>query len=173
LLSPSNSSLVHLPEPGSQVAANNFALARVADHTQREERLAQVRLTRWAHDLQRSLKAERERYERIARGERAIWLTERLGECISDGQLVPASSLAATRKRSHSSSEIQDGMVNARDPLGILALNEALRRKTVMLLRIAGYGGIAGIVGLWVLKQCGLINSLPGWMQMQVLPSRA
>jgi hypothetical protein len=63
-----------------------------------------------------------------------------------------------------------NAMANARDPLGILALNETLRRKTILLLRIAGYGGIAGIVGLWVLKQCGVVNGLPAWMQ--VLPNR-
>ncbi|KAG0138748.1 Septin-domain-containing protein [Tuber indicum] len=156
LLSASNSSLIHIPDSGSQVAANNFALARVADHTQREERLAQVRLTRWAHDLQRSLKAERERYERLARGERAIWLTERLGECIADGQLVPASMPLANKYTAVT--DTQDGMVNARDPLGLLALNENVRRKAVRLLRIAGYGGIVGFVSLWVLKQSGLVN---------------
>lgn len=160
LLSASNSNLIHIPDLGSQVAANNFALARVADHTQREERLAQVRLTRWAHDLQRSLKAERERYERLARGERAIWLTERLGECIVDGQLVPAS-MALTSKYT-AVTDTQDGMVNARDPLGLLALNENIRRKVVRLLRIAGYGGIVGFVSLWVLKQSGLVN-FQGW----------
>lgn len=170
LLSGTSSSLVHLPDAGSGVAASNFALARVADHTQREERLAQVRLTRWAHDLQRSLRAERERYERLARGERAIWLTERLGECISDGQLVPASVALATKYQQRSS-ESQGAMANAaRDPLGILALNEVLRRRTILFLRIAGYGGIAGIVGLWVLKQCGVVNG-PGWIQ--VLPSNS
>ncbi|CAZ86582.1 unnamed protein product [Tuber melanosporum] len=156
LLSASNSSLIHIPDSGSQVAANNFALARVADHTQREERLAQVRLTRWAHDLQRSLKAERERYERLARGERAIWLTERLGECIADGQLVPASMPLANKYTAVT--DTRDGMVNARDPLGLLALNENVRRKAVRLLRIAGYGGIVGFVSLWVLKQSGLVN---------------
>ncbi|PWW75326.1 hypothetical protein C7212DRAFT_297200 [Tuber magnatum] len=160
LLSASNSSLIHIPDSGSQVAANSFALARVADHTQREERLAQVRLTRWAHDLQRSLKAERERYERLARGERAIWLTERLGECIADGQLVPASTALANKYTAVA--DTQDGLVNARDPLGLLALNENIRRRAVRVLRIAGYGGIVGFVSLWVLKQSGLVN-FQGW----------
>ncbi|KAL8356508.1 hypothetical protein RB601_001688 [Gaeumannomyces tritici] len=55
----------------------------------REEQLAQVRLASWAADLQRSLANERARYENIARGERAVWLTERLGECVQDGTLAP------------------------------------------------------------------------------------
>lgn len=158
LLSASNTSLIHIST--SLPAANSFALARVADHTQREERLAQVRLSRWAHDIQRSLKAERDRYERLARGERAIWLTERLGECIADGQLVPA----ATSLGKSSASSLQDaGRMNSRDPLGILALNEIIRRKAVVLLRIAGYGGIVGFVGVWVLRNWG---GLPEWLHV-------
>lgn len=158
LLSASNTSLIHIST--SLPAANSFALARVADHTQREERLAQVRLSRWAHDIQRSLKAERDRYERLSRGERAIWLTERLGECVADGQLVPAT----TSLGKSSASSLQDaGRMNSRDPLGILALNEIIRRKAMVLLRIAGYGGIVGFVGVWVLRNWG---GLPEWLHV-------
>lgn len=46
-----------------------FHLARLADHTDREERLTQVRLARWAGDLQRSLLNERERYAQLQRDE--------------------------------------------------------------------------------------------------------
>ncbi|KFY38254.1 hypothetical protein V494_04426, partial [Pseudogymnoascus sp. VKM F-4513 (FW-928)] len=60
-------------------AANTFALARIADHSQREERLAHIRLSTWATELQRSIANERARFEALARGERAVWLTERLG----------------------------------------------------------------------------------------------
>ncbi|RPB16326.1 hypothetical protein P167DRAFT_551489 [Morchella conica CCBAS932] len=159
-LSASNTSLVHISPTASPLAANNFALARVADHTQREERLAQVRLTRWAHELQRSVKAERDRYERLARGERAIWLTERLGECIADGQLVPVSTATMAFAKSPGPSQDVSG-VNSRDPLGILALNEMIRRKAMVLLRIAGYGGVVGFVGVWVLRHWG---GLPEWL---------
>ncbi|KAK4032222.1 hypothetical protein C8A01DRAFT_50937 [Parachaetomium inaequale] len=64
---------------------------RLADHTQREERLAQVRLANWAADLQRSLAREREQYAALARGERAVWLAERIGECVREGGLVVAN----------------------------------------------------------------------------------
>jgi hypothetical protein len=70
-------------------AASSYALARLADHTQREERLAQVRLANWAADLQKSLAREREQYAALARGERAMWLAEKINECIEDGSLVP------------------------------------------------------------------------------------
>src|SRR5204863_3502730 len=48
-------------------ATNTYALARITDHTQREERLAQIRLSNWASDLQRSLQNERARFEALAR----------------------------------------------------------------------------------------------------------
>ncbi len=54
--------------------APSYTMARVTDHTQREEKLAQVRLAKWAGELQRSLQNERLRYEALAKGERAIWL---------------------------------------------------------------------------------------------------
>ncbi|KAK3296177.1 Septin-domain-containing protein [Chaetomium fimeti] len=69
---------------GMGTPSSSYALARLADHTQREERLAQVRLANWAADLQRSLAREREQYAAVARRDRAVWLAERLGECVRD-----------------------------------------------------------------------------------------
>ncbi|KAH6850394.1 hypothetical protein B0I37DRAFT_113367 [Chaetomium sp. MPI-CAGE-AT-0009] len=69
---------------GMGTPSASYALARLADHTQREERLAQVRLANWAADLQRSLAREREHYAALARRDRAVWLAERLGECVRD-----------------------------------------------------------------------------------------
>jgi len=56
-------------------ATTSYALARITDHTQREEKIAQVRLANWAADLQRSLQNERARFDALARSERAVWLT--------------------------------------------------------------------------------------------------
>ncbi|KAF3901687.1 Septin-4 [Orbilia brochopaga] len=70
---------------GNSGTASSFVLARVADHTRREEHMAQLHLAKWAADLQKSIKAEKDRYERLAKGDRAVWLTERLGECVIDG----------------------------------------------------------------------------------------
>lgn len=86
-----STSQVLVSYPGGVGGAPSYALARVADHTRREEQLAQVRLAKWASDMQRSLQNERERYEALARGERAVWLTERLSECVADGSLLPIS----------------------------------------------------------------------------------
>lgn len=106
------SSIIHFQTDPSTTLNNGFALARVTDHTQREERLAHIRLARWAHDLQRSLQAERERYQRLARGERAIWLTERMGECVIDGSIVPIQTTTNSSNNSRDSSTSTDRSVS-------------------------------------------------------------
>lgn len=66
---------------------SDFTHARLRDHTLHEERLAQIQLTRWAADLQRSIQAERHQYESLIKGERAKWLLEKIGEEVSDGNV--------------------------------------------------------------------------------------
>ncbi|RPB27713.1 HSP90-domain-containing protein [Terfezia boudieri ATCC MYA-4762] len=138
-----------------------FTLARLSDHTQREERFAKARLARWATDLQRSLRSERERYERLAKGERAIWLTERLNECIKDGQLVPMSSalikgasIDQDVKRGKARASEEWGGFSTNDPLGILESSRKLSRGTVYV----GYGGgvLAFIAAIWALRNYGM-----------------
>lgn len=175
------------PNMGSLVlpsGPDSFALARVADHTQREERLAKVRLNRWAADLQRSLLAERERFERLARGERAVWLTERLNEVVMDGQLVPLgqqqqNSLRRRGMAKDSTGKLdlrqlsvegqyqvevfgmrvgggKEGMgMDVRDPFGLVRMNEALKRRVVVLVKVGGLAGVVGVVGVWVLRNWG------------------
>lgn len=139
-----------------QSSPPTFTLARLSDHTQREERFAQARLARWASELQRSLRAERERYECLAKGERAMWLTEKLNECVQDGQLVLASTTPMKGKTKDSNpirgqaitSEVLGGF-SVNDPLGILS-----SKGTVYI----GYGGgiIAIIAATWALRNCGM-----------------
>lgn len=146
----SNSALIQIgPTVGG--GAESFALAKVADHRQREDRLAKVRLAKWSHDLQKSLQAERERYDRLARGERAIWLTERLNECVSDGQLVPITNLHRFNKDENS----HHSVINARDPFGLLKINETFGKNILVMIKVAGIGGLVGVVGVWVYKQWG------------------
>ncbi|KAK4197425.1 hypothetical protein QBC40DRAFT_232138 [Triangularia verruculosa] len=98
---------------GSQVfnglrSPPSYALASITDHTQREERLAQVRFANWAADLQKSIATERAQYLALARGDRALWLTERLNECIQEGSLVPVNS------RRHRGRSGSDGLESQR-----------------------------------------------------------
>ncbi|KAH0551163.1 hypothetical protein GP486_007503 [Trichoglossum hirsutum] len=147
-------------------ATSSFALARVTDHTRHEERMAQVRLAKWASDLQRSLQNERERFEALARGERAVWLTERLGECVADGTLVPISEnnmvLAKQGNKSRyksattppTNSTARTGL-NPRDPLGLLELNEKIKTRGWLVIRVLGGCGVVGGLAVWVAKSWG------------------
>ncbi|KAF8471794.1 Septin-domain-containing protein [Kalaharituber pfeilii] len=162
---PGSTSLMHGQSP-------SFSMARIADHTQREERLAQARLAKWASDLQKSLRAERERYERLAKGERAIWLTERLNECVLDGQLVSVSTAviksgSEVTKRNQAKTSEEWGGFSLKDPLGVLwSLRTVGRGVTIM-----GYGGgiLAVIASLWALKNYGMIRAeLTEWFGLNI-----
>ena len=142
-------------------ATTSFAMARITDHTQREERLAQIRLSKWAADLQRSLQNERARFESLARSERAIWLTERLGECVQDGTIIPISQ-ARPDNRPSSLSEIiyrhhsRPSYTDTRDPLGILAWKANMKRHAKVAIRVlTGMGIFAGFFLLFRESEVG------------------
>lgn len=155
--------------------ASSYTLARVADHTQREEKLAQVRLAKWAGELQRSLQNERERYEALARGERAIWLTERLGECVIDGTLVPVDSTLAVSQQPNGTGvlykpALRDGtgrhfaVANPQDPLGLLHLNERVKRRGWVAVQVVGSFGVIGALAMWLARSWGFGGeSLGSW----------
>jgi hypothetical protein len=147
--------------------SNSFALAKVADHSQREEHLAQIRLSKWATDLQLSLQRERERYESIARTERALWLVQRMGEEIREGQVIPIDQSQAMvrldEKRRHLYSDVARYEVH--DPLGLLRWQDTARTRGWIGLQIIGSFGVIGGVALWLAKTWGLTTSLHDWAQ--------
>ena len=153
-------------------ATSSYVQVRLADHTQREEKLAQVRLAKWAGDLQRSLRNERARYEALSRGERAIWLTERLGECVSDGTLVPVQGLATVAPSEKALSSLKGelsgssgrSIADGGDPLGLLRWNEAMRRRGWIAFQVVGSFGVLGAMAVWMARSWGLgTDDYPGW----------
>lgn len=160
-LSSSNGSLGITAPVG---ATTSYTLARISDHTQREERIAQVRLANWAIDLQRSLHNERQRYDALARSERAIWLTERLGECVQDGSIIPLSearhqdqkfdpeSHALMRKHGYRTGGSGSVGVDRHDPLGLLQLNAELQQRMWTALKVVSGLGILGGFAYWLVR---------------------
>ncbi|KAK4692205.1 hypothetical protein P7C71_g4953, partial [Lecanoromycetidae sp. Uapishka_2] len=142
---------------------SHYNHARIADHTQQEEKLAQIRLAKWAGDLQRSLQNERARYEAIARGERAVWLTEKLGECTNDGAVIitqPQSTLTSDQSMMPSTTDPvrmsgHRGLLDAGDPLGLLRWNEAMKRRGWIAFQIMGTFGIVGAAAVWIARSWG------------------
>ncbi|KAH0848365.1 hypothetical protein AYO21_04391 [Fonsecaea monophora] len=170
-LSPSNSGV--LIPVGSEVSlntSNSWALAKVADHTQREERLAQIRLSKWASELQLSLQRERERYERLARGERAVWLVERMGEEVRDGTIVPLQQGDSTQAliRKGGKAGILYGVdvlpsYQMQDPLGLLRWQDSMRARGWIALQIVGSFGVVGGLAFWLAKHFGVTGSVNEW----------
>jgi hypothetical protein len=176
MTSSSASSHVLVPPIG---AASSYALARVADHTQREERFAQVRLAKWASDLQQSIKNEKARFEALCRGERAVWLTERLGECVQDGSLVPITwsneqkspdrfyrenaLIKHGTERAHNATPVRMHNFDPGDPLGILQLNADMRHGGLVALQVLGGCGIVGGVVLWLVKTWTHNDEITNW----------
>jgi len=150
-----------------------YAHARLSDHTQQEERLAQIRLAKWAGDLQRSLQHERARYEAIARGERAVWLTERLGETVNHEALVPTEGSGPTAQTEKgtipSKSDVRRGvghrgLLDAGDPLGLLRWNEAMKRRGWIAFQILGsFGILFWAAKTWIVRSDGYGSWTWGW----------
>lgn len=140
--------------------SSSYVQARIADHTQREEKLAQMRLAKWAGDLQRSLQNERARYEAISRGERAIWLTERLRDCVSDGSLVPIRDPekdALSARTEPRNTSFSNGLLDPRDPLGFLGWSDIMRRRGWIAFQVVGGFGVLGAVGIWFMRSWGTV----------------
>lgn len=152
----------------------SYTLSRLADYTRHEERMAQVRLAQWATDLQRSLQNERERYAALARGDRAIWLTERLSECVVDGSLVPISQtpgfcglhapandqsgggLNVMRACAGNGKEYRVAGWTPHDPLGVVGWIDNIGRRGWIIVQIVGSVGVVGGLALWVARSWGL-----------------
>ncbi|RHZ49693.1 uncharacterized protein CDV56_104859 [Aspergillus thermomutatus] len=158
----------------------SYAMARISDYTQREEKMARVQLAKWASDLQRSLQNERERYAALSRGERAVWLTERLGECVVDGSLVPITKtpgfcglrLPTENAGGRLFVQTQDGKkmeyritsISPHDPLGIVWWSDDLKQRGWAIVQIVGSLGVVGGLALWLAKAWGLSpRSLSEW----------
>ncbi|MCJ1394946.1 hypothetical protein MMC18_007827 [Xylographa bjoerkii] len=149
----------------------SYTHARIADHTQREERLAQVQLASWAGNLQRSLQNERGRYEALAHGQRATWLRERLSECNTNGSLLTSSqetTLVAgfgndgsSSKETSARTSAHRGLMHPADPLGLLRWNEVMKRRGWIAFQAGSLGALA-VVAVWVVRNWGLSMGYDG-----------
>ena len=161
LTSPSN---IPLPSQDSQAMVHTtrpsaYTRARILDHTQHEERIAQIRLAKWAGDLQRSLQNERMRYEALARDERVVWLNQKLDDNSEEENLSPnASKSLVSLRTSSSGTAARAGLIDTHDPLGILRWNEMMKSKGWVAVQLVGGFGILGAVGalaFWAVRNWG------------------
>lgn len=164
----SSGSLISLPGTSSP----SYTLARIADHTHHEETMAQVRLAKWALDLQRSLQNERERYAALSRSDRAVWLTKQLNESVMDGTLVPVTQNPGVygfhvptekggggflvRMPNTKQMEYHVSRISPHDPLGVVWWTDDVKRRGWVIVQIVGSFGVVGGLALWLAKAWGL-----------------
>ena len=153
-------------------SSNSQAMIRLAEHAQQEERLAQVRLTKWANDLQSSLQRERERFEKLAKGERAIWLVEKMSEEARDGRLSALDQSGALVKADIANEPPRSWNCSTKyathDPLGLLRWSDGVKTRGWIALQVVGSFGMIGGLAFWLAKTWGLTNTITEWAQGQL-----
>jgi hypothetical protein len=171
-ISASPSSLSNITESLNLETPEDFSLTRYNTYVQGEQRLAEVRLAKWATDLQRSLRNERERFAELQKSERAKWLLERVSEEIVEGNIgllgSPGASRAdwaMVRKNEKGGrmwgSRYEGGRLDGRDPLGLLDFSDQVKRSTVVVVKVLGSVSLVGLVVGAVAKACGVVSVIP------------
>ncbi|KAF2212234.1 hypothetical protein CERZMDRAFT_97511 [Cercospora zeae-maydis SCOH1-5] len=141
---------------GQGTGASTQALARYNEQTQAQqpaEPFQQVRLAKWAQDLQRSLHNERRKYEQMYTCNVPGWPT--VDSEKNDQALV------ATKEGHHASRGRLGGDISVfdpRDPLGVLALGQKLRQRGFVVLQLVSGAGLLGAAAYWVIRN---------WMDVQ------
>ena len=168
---------LNAPSPSSSLplAQNlpDFTRSRIRDHVAREERVASIHLAKWAADLQRSIRREREEYARLVEGERARWLLRRVGEEASAGRFASIDAygnasmqleVASGRREGHmklpswargGGSRAHGSEADGRDPLGLVSLADWTVRTGDLVLRALGGGVIVGAVWMVIVRAWG------------------
>lgn len=161
---PENSSKSPMPHPSSSfsrsgspaipdsmtpleaAAMGTSALARYNQQTQPTEPYRQVRLAKWAKDLQNSLQNQSRKYQKIYSLPISDWALSDDGH---DHALV-ATKGGRRPARGHLGGEV--GVIDPRDPLGMLAFAQTFRLRGFWLVQIVGGCGIVGAVFYCVAK---------------------
>ncbi|KAK3067537.1 hypothetical protein LTR53_015544 [Teratosphaeriaceae sp. CCFEE 6253] len=148
----------------SDAGAHALALAHYDDQSPGGSvPFRQVRLAKWAQDLQRGLASERRRYrdmylrqtspdwraaEQADENKKAVIVAVLGG---GSGNTPAPPHLAPSRPpRGRLGGDM--AVIDPRDPLGVLAFAQGFRRRGWCALRVAGGCGLVGAVAWWVLR---------------------
>jgi hypothetical protein len=168
----SSSSLAHsdLDNP------TNFSLARYNSFGQADQPLSEIRVAKWATDLQRSLRNERDRFEELQRTDRAKWLLQRVGEEVSRGAIIaspggsPRAEWAVVRNADEKQTAAGQryetaGGLDSRDPLGLCNFGDQFRRNGFVLVKVLGGVSVLGAIMVAVVRAFGVEAGVPqnGW----------
>ncbi|KAK7966984.1 uncharacterized protein PG986_001261 [Apiospora aurea] len=137
-------------QAASPMAPTSLALARI-NSPARNRDPPQLRLVDWAAELQRSMINERVQYEALG----AMWLTEKLDECVKEGTLVPVNVPKAGRPGKKRSMKRKSSRCTLRhqDPLGLLQVVADMKAKGWVALEFLGGLGIIGGLAYLLARQ--------------------
>jgi hypothetical protein len=124
----------------------------VLNNASPSEPFRQIRLAKWAQDLQRSLEKERRRYQQKFY----------MPGADSDPNSLPLTTLGAERpEKGRLGGPIS--IIDPRDPLGVLAFGQTFRRRGYFALQIAGSCGLIGAAAWWVLRNWADVQEFFGF----------
>lgn len=153
--SPSSSPILHVVSsyPMSGSTSCSYTSARLADYTQREEQRAHAQLAKWAADLQRSLRNERERYLQQNQQPSAHTQTALITTIERNPQtgniLIHRSANPPSWKHHYYP------IPTPHDPLGLIQWNDDLRRRSWFIVQVVGSVGVVGGLALWLARAWG------------------
>ena len=158
--SPSASENSALCAEGQGVGASAYALAH---HNSQQAAggapFRQVRLAKWAQDLQRSLNNERKRYMGMYSNPPAEWSGSPSSDSENEKALVACQGQPRP-PRGRLGGDV--AVIDPRDPLGILSLAQRVRRNSVVALQVAGGMGLMGAVAWWVMRNWAEVQEFFG-----------
>jgi hypothetical protein len=151
---------------------SNFSLARYNSFVQAEQPLSEIRIAKWATDLQRSLRNERDRFDELQRNDRAKWLLERVGEEVTRGTIVaspggsPRAEWAVVRHGDEKHTKAgqrynKAGGLDSRDPLGLCGFSDVVKKRGFVLVKVLGGVSVLGAIIVAAVRACGVETSLP------------
>ena len=145
-----------------------YALARYNDNKSPTEPFRQVRLAKWAQDLQRSLDNERKRFnKRLYPAQQGDWVSsaadsEKAASASSSDPNQALVSTSASHRPGKGRLGGEIGIIDPRDPLGVLAFSQTFRRQSWLALQVAGSCGLIGAVAWWVVRNWGEVQDFLG-----------
>lgn len=119
------------------------------------EPFRQVRLAKWAQDLRRSLDHERNRYKAMYANAPSEWASsDSEKQVLSDRDRALTTTTGNNHSRRPPKGRLGGdlGVIDPRDPLGLLALGQVCRRRGWFALQVAGGCGLVGAVAWWVMR---------------------
>lgn len=167
---------------GNPLSTSAYALGRTSDPSSTTEPFRQVRLAKWAQDLQRSLDNERRRYKEMYLHPPADWTSspsDSEKQALTTHQSLITTTPTSSRTRPHHQRPAKGrlggdlGIIDPRDPLGVLAFSQATRRRGWLALQVAGGCGLVGTVAWWVLRNWMDVQEFWGWGQTGVVTVNA